>query len=119
MLSVVGKVPIYREWVKCCGDDTGPVDAGALAELEREMGYKPAPGVVEDDVILDDEAYAGFAERYDIPEEGLRALAVFFQTLPRNTPMAVGHTVGRMIVEADALDPGDRPRRIRPTTEPP
>lgn len=119
MLSVVGKVPIYREWVKCCGDDTGPVDAGALAELEREMGYKPAPGVLEDDVILDDEAYAGFAERYDIPEEGLRALAIFFQTLPRNTPMAVGHTVGRMIVEADALDPGDRPQRIRPTTEPP
>lgn len=113
MLSVVGRVPVYREWVGLAGVEGSPIDPGGLAELEREMGYKPGPGVADTAQFTEEEAYTGLADRYGLTTAELKGLADFFNTLPKNTPCAVGHPIGRLIVETDALDPGDRPYRIQ------
>lgn len=113
MLSVVGRVPVYREWVGLAGMEGSPIDPGGLAELEREMGYKPGPGVADTAQFTEEEAYTGLADRYGLTTAELKGLADFFNTLPKNTPCAVGHPIGRLIVETDALDPGDRPYRIQ------
>jgi len=112
MRSVVGRVPLYREW--CDTGDMGvqPLNGG-LAEFERELSYKPGVGVVDAHQFSDDQALETLADRYGVPIGDLMTFRRFLKTIPRGVACAVAHPVGRIIVLHDSTDPPDRPYRIK------
>lgn len=113
MRSVVGRMPLYREW--CDAGDLGVQPLrGGLAEFERELSYKPGVGVADTHHFDDCDAIAAFAVKYGIPADELRTFQRFLTTIPRGVACAVAHPVGRTIVLHDATDPPDREFRIQP-----
>jgi len=112
MSTVVGTVPLYREWVQLGYVEGSKPLAGGLAELERDLAYKPGVGVESDHFFTDHEAFEGLAEKYGVTLDELMSLAEFIMMIPKNTPCAVGHPVGRHIVEFDHTDPCSRPTRV-------
>jgi len=112
MLTVVGAVPIYREWAQLGFVEGSKALAGGLAELERDLSYKPGVGVENDHFFTDHEALDGLAVKYGVSTDELASLLEFILMIPKSTPCAVGHPVGRYIVEFDHTDPCSRPTRV-------
>jgi len=117
MLSVVGDFPVYNELVTAGlpkpslrhllwpGTSVGYTD-----ELERELGYKPGVGVVG--AFERRDALAALERKYGIAPAVLENLCGLLRRAPRGTPCVVGSAVARAIVQADSLDPCDRPSRV-------